>query len=279
MKLSHKTFLLTGACGGLGRATARALLQAGAHVALTDLPGTGGDELAATLAAAYPAQAAPESGPELSSAADSPETSRCCFLAHDVSSADDWARVMAQAAARLGPLDGVINNAAILLPGNIESLSLAHWQQLMRVNADSVFLGTQAGVTALKARGGSIVNIASVASWLPVDAYTGYSASKAAVAAVTRAAALHCRKRGYAVRVNSVHPDGIWTPMMEASLRGAPPGVKPEHLLYDAQRNPKGRACQPEEVASVVAFLLSDDARAINGAEMRVDNAVLGMGL
>ena len=65
------------------------------------------------------------------------------------------------------------------------------------------------------------------------------------MAAVTRGAALHCRKSGIAVRVNSIHPDGIWTPMMEASLRGAPPGIKPEHLLYDVKRNPKGApACR-----------------------------------
>ena len=173
----------------------------------------------------------------------------------------------------------LVNNAGILIPGNIESLSLEHWQKLLRVNADSVFLGTRAGVAAMKERGGAIVNIASISSWLPIDGYVGYGASKAAVAAVTRAAALHCRKSGYPVRVNSVHPDGIWTPMMEASLRGAPPGFKPEHLLYDVKRNPKGRACMPGEVASVVVFLASDDARAVNGAEMRVDNGVLGMGL
>jgi len=254
-RLEGKVALVTGGASGVGRETALRLVAEGARVAITDLNAEGGQAVAAELGAG------------------------ALFLPHDVAEEADWARVVEAVQQQLGPLDVLVNNAGILIPGTIESMKLAHWHKLMRVNADSVFLGTQAGVRAMKARGGAIVNIASVSSWLPIDAYAGYSASKAAVAAVTRAAALHCRKSGSALRVNSVHPDGIWTPMMEASLKHAPPGTKPEHLLYDPQRNPKGRACLPSEVASVVAFLASDDAKAINGAELRVDNGILGMGL
>lgn len=254
-RLKDRVALVTGGAGGIGKATAEALAQEGARVVVTDLNEAGGAEVAAGLG------------------------DGALFLRHDVASEQDWDTVIAAVQERCGGLDVLVNNAGILIPGSIETLSLAHWQQLMRVNADSVFLGTRAGVKAMKERGGSIVNIASVSSWLPVDAYAGYGASKAAVAALTRAAALHCRKNGIPVRVNSVHPDGVWTPMTEASLRSAPPGFKKEHLLYDVRRNPRGRACMPEEVAAVVAFLASDDARAINGTELRVDNGVLGMGL
>ncbi len=254
-RLQGKRALVTGGASGVGKETALRLAHEGARVVITDLNEDGGHAVAGDLGEG------------------------ALFLKHDVSSEADWAKVMATVHELSGALDVLVNNAGILIPGNIESLSLEHWQKLLRVNADPVFLGTRAGVAAMKERGGAIVNIASISSWLPIDGYVGYGASKAAVAAVTRAAALHCRKSGYPVRVNSVHPDGIWTPMMEASLRGAPPGFKPEHLLYDVKRNPKGRACMPGEVASVVVFLASDDARAVNGAEMRVDNGVLGMGL
>ena len=145
----------------------------------------------------------------------------------------------------------------------------------MRVNAESVFIGCQQGVLAMKDRGGAIVNLASVASWMPVDSYAGYGATKAAVAALTRSAALHCRKQGYGIRVNSVHPDGIYTPMMAATA----PGVDPKYLLFHPKKNKTGRACMPDKVASVVLFLASDDAAHVSGAEMHVDNAILGMGL
>ncbi len=255
MRLQGKAALITGGASGVGRETALRLVREGARVFVADIAEDAGHALAA----------------EIGDAAR--------FVRLDVASESDWCAAI-DAVTSQGPgLDVLVNNAGILVRGTIESQTLDEWQRLQRVNADSVFLGTRAGIRAMKERGGAIVNIASLASWMPVDAYVGYSASKAAVAAVTRAAALHCRKNGIAVRVNSIHPDGIWTPMMEASLRGAAPGIKPEHLLYDVKRNPKGRACLPAEVASVVAFLASDDAKAINGAELRVDNGVLGMGL
>ena len=136
-------------------------------------------------------------------------------------------------------------------------------------------IAEQQGVAAMKERGGSIVNMASVSSWLPIEGYAGYSASKAAVAALTRATALYCRKNGHAIRVNSLHPDGIYTPMMQATA----PGVPAHYLMFDPKANPKGRATLPENIAKVLLFLASDDSQAISGAEIRADSAILGMGL
>ena len=133
----------------------------------------------------------------------------------------------------------------------------------------------QQGIEAMKERGGSIVNMASVSSWLPIEGYAGYSATKAAVASLTRSAALYCRNNGLPVRLNSLHPDGIYTPMMQAST----PGVPAKFLLFDAKKNPKGRAAMPEHIAKVLMFLASDDSQAINGAEIRADSGILGMGL
>lgn len=250
-RLNGKVVLVTGGASGVGREDVLLMAREGARVLLTDRNAEAGDALAREIGG------------------------QAVFMRHDVSSEEDWKAVMATVAERFGQLDALVNNAGILESASLEEATLEHWQRIQRVNADSVFLGCKYGVLALKARGGSIVNMASVSSWLPVDGYAAYSASKAAVGAVTRAAALHCRKRGYAVRVNSVHPDGIYTPMMQASA----PGVDPKYMLFDPATNRGGRACMPGEIANVVLFLVSDESRYVSGAEIRVDNAILGMGL
>ena len=250
-RLNDKVVLVTGGASGVGREDVLLMAREGAAVVLTDRNVDAGEALAKEVG------------------------DQAMFLRHDVASEADWQAVMAAVEARFGRLDAVVNNAGILESASLEEATLEHWQRIQRINADSCFLGCKYGVLALKERGGAIVNMASVSSWLPVDGYAAYSASKAAVGAVTRAAALHCRKRGYAVRVNSVHPDGIYTPMMEAS----PPGVDRKYMLFDPAKNRGGRACMPDEIAKVVLFLVSDESRFVSGAEIRVDNAILGMGL
>lgn len=250
-RMEGKVALITGGASGVGREDVLLFAREGARVVLTDL----NEEAGRAVAAEVGAQAA--------------------FVRHDVASESDWQAVMAAIQDRFGQLDIVVNNAGILMPGTIEDATLEQWRRLLQINADSCFLGTKYGVLAMKERGGSIINMSSVSSWLSMDTHAAYSASKAAVAALTRAAALHCRKSGYPIRVNSVHPDGIWTPMMQASA----PGVNPKYLLFDPKRNKGGRACTPDKVANVVLFLASDEASHISGTEIRVDNAILGMGL
>ena len=250
-RVQDKVALITGGASGVGLETVKLLLAEGAYVGITDINAEAGQSLADACG------------------------ERALFVRHDVSSETDWQHALQAVQARFGPLDILINNAGILLPGNIETATLAQFRQLMQVNADSCFLGCQQGVAAMKERGGSIVNMASVSSWLPIEGYAGYSASKAAVAALTRATALYCRKNGHAIRVNSLHPDGIYTPMMQASA----PGVPAHYLMFDPKANPKGRATLPENIAKVLLFLASDDSKAISGAEIRADSAILGMGL
>jgi 3(or 17)beta-hydroxysteroid dehydrogenase len=250
-RLQDKVALVTGAASGLGSAIAQAFAREGARVVLADIDARAGEAVAGRIGAG------------------------AAFVRQDVTSEADWAHAIAFARERFGALDVLVNNAGILRHGSIEEAPLAQWQEVMRVNAESCFLGCRHGILALKERGGSIVNIASVSSWLPVDGYAAYGASKAAVAALTRSSALHCRKQGYAIRVNSVHPDGIDTPMMHASA----PGVDPKYLRFDKDRNRGGRACPPEDVAAVVVFLASDESRQVSGAQLQADNAILGMGL
>lgn len=250
-RVQDKVALVTGGASGVGQATVELLLGEGAFVAISDINAEAGEALA---------QACGE---------------RAMFVRHDVANESDWSAAIAATQARFGPLNILINNAGILIPGNIENGTLAQFRQLMQVNADSCFLGCQQGVAAMKERGGSIVNMASVSSWLPIENYAGYSATKAAVAALTRSTALYCRNNGHAVRVNSLHPDGIYTPMMQASA----PGVPAKFLIFDPKLNPKGRACMPEHIAKLLVFLASDDSLAINGAEIRADSGILGTGL
>ena len=139
----------------------------------------------------------------------------------------------------------------------------------MRVNADSVFLGCKAGLALIKESGdgGSIINMSSIAGIAAKDDYAAYGASKAAISGLTRAVAAHCRRAKYRIRCNSIHPDGVMTPMTAGSY---PKGLDPARITIDG--DPMNRACLPEDVAAAVLFLAEDSARAVNGIELRVDS-------
>ncbi|QIL80360.1 SDR family oxidoreductase [Diaphorobacter sp. HDW4A] len=250
--LSNKIALVTGGASGVGQEVVKLLHARGASVIISDINDAAGKQLAEELG------------------------SRTAFVHHDVSNETSWTQAIEFAQNTFGTINVLVNNAGILLRGNMETGLLQDFQKLLHVNTESVFIGCQQGILAMKASGGSIINMASVSSWLPVDNYAGYSATKAAVSALTRATALHCRKQGYAVRANSVHPDGIYTPMMQASL---PKGVTREMVLHDAEHNRAGRAYTPERIAELVAFLASDASSVMSGSELHADNSILGMGL
>lgn len=250
-RVQDKVALVTGGASGVGRATVQLLAREGAQVVITDLNVEAGQALARELGA------------------------RVSFLRHDAASEADWADVMATVKARHGRLDILVNNAGILVKGTIEEASLDDWQRLMRINADSVFLGCRAGVELMKAGGGgSIINMSSIAGIAGKDDYAAYCGSKGAIAALTRAVAAHCRRMKYRIRCNSIHPDGIMTPMTAGSY---PPGVDPARFTIDA--DPMNRACLPEDVAAAILFLAADEARAVNGIELRVDSGQFVMSI
>lgn len=241
--MDNKVALVTGAAGGVGLAIARVLVAAGARVVLTDLQASSGQAVASQLGAA------------------------ARFMTLDVSASNDWDRVLDSIVQQEGRLDILVNNAAILKPGSIETTAFEDWQLLHRINADSVFLGCQKGLALLKQQGGAIINISSIAALAGRADYLAYSAAKGSVAALTRSVAAHCRQQKYRVRCNSVHPDGVLTAMSTAAY---PPGVDPADFTID--KDPMNRMCLPDDVAAAVAFLASDEARAINGIELRVDS-------
>ncbi len=233
---------MTGAASGIGRADALVLAREGARVVITDLNEDAGRALEKEIG-------------------DS-----ALFVRHDISSEDDWKAVITAAEGRFGRISGLVNNAGVLLMASIEDTTIDQWRRINSVNSEGYFLGCKHGVAAMKAGGGSIVNMSSVAAWgLPFAA--AYSASKGAVAALTNSVAIHCRGAGYRIRCNSIHPDGVLTPMVLPMLGNPDPAT----VNYDA--DPTTRFCDPSDVANLVLFLISDESRFISGAQIRITNA------
>jgi 3(or 17)beta-hydroxysteroid dehydrogenase len=249
-RVHGKVALVTGGAKGIGAASVRVLAAEGAQVLISDLDVEAGQALAAEI------------GPA------------AAFIPHDVSSEDAWRQVIDHVRERYGRLDILVNNAGILIAGSIEETSLQAWQKVMRVNADSVFLGCREGIALMKDSGGSIINLSSVAALAGRDDYLAYSASKGAVAALSRSVAALCRRRRYRIRCNTLHPDGVLTDMTRGSL---PAGVDPDRMTIDS--DPMNRMCRPEDVAASVLFLASDEARAINGVELRIDSGQMVMSI
>lgn len=247
-RLEGKTAIVTGAASGIGEAIARQFVREGATVVMTDLNDTSGEQIAAEIGAT--------------------------FYRHDVTDPLQWGTLIETVERDFGRLDILVNNAGILISGDIEEAGFRDWKKVMGVNADSVFLGCKTAVSAMKSHGGAIINMSSIAALAGKEDYVAYGASKGAVAALTRAVAVDCRRKRYRIRCNSVHPDGVLTAMTRAVY---PKGVDPQMLTID--KDPMNRACQPEDVAAGVVYLASDEARAVNGIELRIDSGQFIMGV
>ncbi len=251
-RVEGKIAIVTGAASGVGKEDALLLASQGARVVLTDRNEADGQAVAREIGDA------------------------AIFVPHDISSEADWQRVMATTQEHFGTPDVLVNNAGILALGTVEDTTLDLWQRIMRVNAEGYFLGCKYGVAAMKARGGSIINMSSVAAIGGMAAFCAYSASKGAVTALTRSVAAHCKQQGYKIRCNSVHPDGILTPMTAAFVQ---PGDGAGAEAPKAGEGALQRMADPRDIANFVLFLASDESRFINGAELRIDNAQTIMGV
>jgi 3(or 17)beta-hydroxysteroid dehydrogenase len=155
-----------------------------------------------------------------------------------------------------------------------DDISLDEWQRVMRVNLEGAFLGTRAGVRAMKLRGGSIVNIGSIAGVIGTRGGAAYGASKGGVHALTRQAAYSCGKHKYNVRVNSILPSYVWTDLVaEKALKEF--GSKEKAMAAFAERNLLGRMNEPDDIAWAVLFLACDESRQITGIELVIDGGQL----
>ncbi|HET6954614.1 MAG TPA: SDR family NAD(P)-dependent oxidoreductase, partial [Acidimicrobiales bacterium] len=242
--LEGRTVLVTGAGRGLGAATARACLAAGARVVLTDLRADLVEATAAELGAGAAA------------------------LHHDVADERSWAEVTAFVRSTFGGLDGLVNNAGIFSPLPLAGGSVAEFRRSLEVNLTGTFLGIRAFLD-LAAAGGSIVNLSSVRGLVSGAGMAAYSAAKFGVRGLTRAAAVELGPRG--IRVNAICPGTIESEMSIAAAEG-----------YDwagyLGRIPLGQAGAPVDIANAACWLLSDAAAYVSGVDLPIDGGVLATG-
>jgi 3(or 17)beta-hydroxysteroid dehydrogenase len=255
-RLAGRTALVTGGATGLGEAVARRLASEGARVVITDIQN------------------------ELGHAAAS--RSGFLFLQQNVCDEEQWSEVIEEMLRYCGRLDILVNNAGITGPMDAtspENTRLTDWRRVFAVNVEGVFLGCRAGIKALqRSGGGSIVNLSSVAGLLATPDGTAYGASKAAVRQLTKSVAQYCAQERLAIRCNSVHPGNVRTPLLEECFReiAARRGVSVDEVFKEEEsRVPLGDLTRPDDVAAAVAFLASDDARHITGAELIVDGGLI----
>lgn len=244
-RLAGKIAIITGAAQGMGEAHARLFVAEGAKVVLTDL---NGDAIAAL-------------------AAELGESARA--VTHDVANADGWDEVVAEAQSSFGTVNVLVNNAGIIGPvKGILELTADEFTQVFKVNELGVFLGMKAVLPGMiEAGGGSIVNISSIAGMLGTRASSNaaYCSTKFAVRGMSKLIATQWGHAG--IRVNSVHPGYILTPMMIAATDEEGGGAK------DAI--PLGRLARPDEVSQLVLFLASDESSFVSGAEHVIDGAMI----
>jgi 3alpha(or 20beta)-hydroxysteroid dehydrogenase len=236
-RLTGKIVLISGGARGQGAAEARLFVAEGAKVVIGDVLETEGRRLAAELGDA------------------------AVFVRQDVTREDDWAKAL-DAAAGLGGLHGLVNNAGIYQPKTLMETDVALFERHMRVNQLGCFLGMKAVVPLMeKTGGGSIVNISSVAGLRGSPGAIAYSATKWALRGMTKAAAIDLAPRR--IRVNSVHPGPIDTEMLNVRT--------PEQNQRRLEAVPMKRQGTAEEVANLVLFLLSEESGYITGAEVAID--------
>lgn len=247
-RVRNKVALVTGGSLGLGHAAALMLAREGARVVVTDVREKEGAATADAIVAA---------GGE------------AMFLTHDVAKEEDWRGVIGSAQSRFGGLDILVNNAGVALGASVEETTLEQWRWLMSINLDGVFLGVKCGVAAMKQKGGSIINLSSIEGLIGDPNLAAYNASKGGVRLLTKSAALHCARAGYKIRVNSVHPGYIWTPMVENFLAAQADPTKARSDIDAA--HPLGHIGEPDDIAYGIVYLASDESKFVTGAELVID--------
>lgn len=244
-KLQHKTALVTGAAQGMGLAFAEALAEAGARVILTDVQGEAVQAAAAKLK-------------ERGLAAEG--------HALNVTDATAWAQVV----GAVGPIHVLVNNAGVALAGSVEDCALDVWRKTLEINVTGPFLGCQAVIPGMKAAGGgSIINIASIFGLVGEPDAVAYCTSKGAITQFTRSSAL--KLAGCGIRVNSVHPGFVATPMVAQAMASMPPEMAEAYAARTVGLVPMGRIAESADLVGAVLFLAGDESRFMTGAQMVID--------
>lgn len=257
--LSGKVALITGALRGIGRAIATRYRQEGAQVVLTDVAETGAPAVATALA----------------------ELPGANYFPLDVASESAWQSVAQQVRSTSGRLDILVNNAGIDCTGPVERLALADWRRIMSVNVDGVFLGVKTFTPLLAETGkttrygSSIINISSIMGLVGYSETSAYNTGKGAVRLFTKSVAIEFARKRTPIRVNSLHPGFVRTPLLEIGMQKWVAAGKAERAqdLIDAlaAATPNGRIADPAEIAGAAYFLASDDSSYCTGSELVID--------
>ena len=245
-QLDGRIGIVTGAASGIGAACARILSREGAKLVLTDLDDAAGQRLAEQIGGIH--------------------------LHHDVTDESGWPGVVA-AAERFGGLHILVANAGIGIMGSAIDMSLADWRRQMAVNVDGVFLTVKYGIPLMRrSGGGSVVMMSSVAGIRGSANLAGYSATKGAVRLFAKSIALECASARDNIRVNSVHPGIIDTPIWTKLPPGANAPLDPNRIAETTV--PIGKAGQAEDIANGVLFLCSDASSHMTGSELVIDGGI-----
>lgn len=245
--LLNKVALIAGGSRGIGESIARLFAEEGAAVFLT------GRKLDDARAAAH-AIGHGATGLKL-----------------EMTERASWQEAISEVEGRFGKLDILVNSAGVCVSSTIDDTTDDNWRQHMAVNVDGVFLGCQMALPLLRVSGaGSVINIASINGLRPIPSHLAYSASKAAVTAMSKSMALHCATEGHGVRVNLIHPGGIQTEMFDQAIQEMNMPTA-EALALVVESHPMGRIGRPDEVAQAALWLASDASSFTTGADITVD--------
>jgi NAD(P)-dependent dehydrogenase (short-subunit alcohol dehydrogenase family) len=245
-RVEGKVAIITGGAAGIGRAIAELLAAEGARVVITDVNLDEGKTTAGEIG------------------------KQAVFMAHDVADEATWIEVIAETVKQSGSVDILVNNAGIGSPHvRPENADLDQWRRVQSVNLEGTFLGCKHSLSAMEAgNGGSIINISSIAAFVPTAGDLVYGASKAAVLQLTRSLALHCAQTNSNIRVNSIHPGAIKT-------RGVENRRSPEILRQVESSIPIGHMGEPEDIAYAALYLASDESKYVTGLAMIVDGGYM----
>ena len=245
-RLKNKVALITGGAQGLGKEMARSMIAEGARVVISDI--------------------------NQSILKDSAKELQCDYLVLDVTSKDQWQKVVKNIKEDIGSLNILVNNAGMGGGGDVESTDIELWDLVHKVNLDSVFMGCKYSLPLMRDSGdGSIINISSMSGIVASHNTSAYNSSKAAVRHLSKSVALHCAKTTNLVRCNSIHPVFTRTAMVQSMIESAPERNIEQKLI---QQIPIRKLAEPIDIANAAVFLASDESSFITGTELIVDGGL-----